>query len=190
MIGSAALDGERKDLTGLLVGLVLRLLLVFLDLHGLFVPEFFLSLRHEHGTGFLRRKAGDALEFGFLLLVHRVDGLLALVEARLLAREVLLALLQGLQLAVELILFLGYRALLPRQLVAPLLGVFLQVGAQTVNLFLCFQQSFFFSGFAFFFGVSYNLSGLFLGGTDLCLSCALAHHITSTGTDDNSYYYR
>ena len=112
MVGGAALDGDGEDVAGLLVRLIFRLLLVLLDFHSLLMLELFLCLSHEDGLRLVGRETGDALKLSLLLGMHLVDGLLRLVDARLLARELLLLLLDGLELAVKVLLLLHDAALL------------------------------------------------------------------------------
>ena len=56
LIGGAALNGLRHDVAGALVRLVLCLLLVFLDHHGLLVAHFFFRLGHQHRFRFFGRQ--------------------------------------------------------------------------------------------------------------------------------------
>ena len=112
VVSRAALDGRRENLAGLLVRLIFRLLLVLLDFHGFLMLELFLCLSHEDGLRLVGRETGDALKLSLLLGMYLVDGLLRLVDARLLACELLLLLLDGLELAVKVLLLLHDASLL------------------------------------------------------------------------------
>ena len=112
MVGGAALDGDGEDVAGLLVRLIFRLLLILLDFHSLLMLELFFCLSHENRLCLIGCEAGDALELCLLLRVHLIDGLLRLIDAGFLARELLFLLFDGVELAVEVLLLLHDAALL------------------------------------------------------------------------------
>ena len=190
VVGSAALDGRREDFASLLVRLILHLLLVLLDLHGLLVLELFLCLCHESRAGFLCRQARDALELCLLLLVHLIDGSLALVEARFLARQGFFALLDGIELAVEVLLFLDDAALLALEFRATFFRLTVEFLAQAMDVFLRLEQSFFLLRLATLGCIIYNPFCFSFRRADLRLRRALAHDVADTRADECCYYYR
>ena len=190
MVCRAALDGLTQDILCFLVALILHLLLIFLDLHGFLMLEFFLSLCHEHRPRFLCRQARDAFEFCFLLLMHLIHSLLALVKARLLAGQCLFLLFDGIELAVKILFLLHHTALLALNLAAALLRIAIEFLAQTMDILLRLQQGLFLLGFAFFFRVCYNASCFFFSGADLRFCRTFTGSIAKAGTDDSCNYYR
>ena len=142
MIGGTALDGDTQNLTCCLVRLVLCLLDIFFNLACLLMLQLFLRLCHEHGARLLGGQSRDALELLPLALIERADLCLRLVDARLLACETFLLLLDGFQLAVEVLLLLDRTTLHPLQFTAAFLRVTLKVLSLPLDLFLGFEQCF------------------------------------------------
>ena len=105
--------------------------------------EFFLRLSHECRTGLFCGQPRDALELSLLLLVHLIDRSLALVETRFLAREGFLTLLDGIELTVEVLLFLHDAPLLALELRTALLRLTVEFLAQAMDVFLRLEQGFF-----------------------------------------------
>ena len=150
MVGGAALDGQRDDLPGLGVRLVLEPGLDLLDLHGGLVGHVGLQLVKQVGLGLLGGKAGDLLQLGHLLLLELFGLRLGGLQLGETVGQMLFLLLHVLRLAVQVLFLLLQPALL-----------LLQVGAAL---------------FLFLFVLVAGLQDLLLGldhGLPLLVLCAL-----------------
>lgn len=152
--------------------------------------EFFLRLSHERRAGLFCGQARDALELSLLLLVHLIDSSLALVETRFLAREGFLTLLDGIELAVEVLLLLHDAPLLALELRTALLRLTVEFLAQAMDVFLRLEQGFFLLRLATLGCIIYNSFCFCFRRADLRLRRALAHDVADASTDECRYYYR
>jgi len=140
MIGSAALDGSRDDLAGLLVGLLLHLRLDLLDLHGRLVTNLGFHVAQKVRLGILLRQAADLFEHIELALLDLGDLFLLVLDGGDTLCQILFLLLVDVQLLVERFFLLLEAAFLLLQLVSALLVFSFLFGSRFMDLFLGLKQ--------------------------------------------------
>ena len=174
VVGGAALDGDRDDFTGVLIGLLLVAGLDLLDLHGLLVGDLGFDVLEQIGLGVLLAQAGDALQDLHLALLEEVDLLLGGGDGLLLLAQVLLLALEGVELLVQGLFLLLEAALLLLQVGAALLDFLFVFCARFMDLLLGFHKHFALLVFAGFDGFIDNTARFGLGVADLALGDLLA----------------
>ena len=95
MIGGAALNGDRDDFPGILVGLLLVAGFDLLDLHGRFVGDLGFDILEQVSLGVLLGQAGDLLQHLQLALLDEVDFLLGGGDGLLTPAQIVLLPLKG-----------------------------------------------------------------------------------------------
>ena len=166
MIRGAPLDRKGDDLTRFFVRFVLELLFELDDLLRLLVADLAFELRNELFRRLLCRHAGDLLEGLKLFLLDLVDGFVLFGGFLQLLLESLVLLLHRFGLAVEGF-FLGlHAAFLTGQLGAAFFQFEFKFVLGLQDLFLRFEQRFFFLGVRRLDAVFENPLCLFLRGSD------------------------
>ena len=174
MVGGAALDGQRDDLPGLGVRLVLQAGLDLLDLHGRLVGDVLLQLLQEVVLGLLGGEAGDPLQHLQLALLHLLGlglGGLQLVQA---VCQLLFLLLNILGLAVQVLFLLLEAALLLLKITPALLFFLFVLVAGLQDLLLGLHQRLTLLALGALVGLIDDALGLLLGGANLLLGRLLA----------------
>ncbi|MPM66611.1 hypothetical protein SDC9_113521 [bioreactor metagenome] len=167
MVGGAALNGQGNDFSGAGVGLFLKPVLNFLNLHGRFVGYLGLQLGNEIGLGLLGRKARDPfqqLQLAALYGIHLNAGFLQLGEP---VGQVFFLLFDGFQLPVQVFFLLLEPALLLGQVGAAFPDFTLVFVAGLKDFFLCFYQRFPLFAFGALDGFVDDSLGFLLGTGDL-----------------------
>jgi hypothetical protein len=182
VIGCAALDGKRNDLSCLLVGVFLSLRFDFFDHLRGFVTYLLLDIGEDNRTGLFHGQRGDAFQLRHLVTVQLVDLRLCLFNAFLLVRNLLFFALQRIDLLIQRFFFLQQSPLLPLNFVAALANVFFSFGAEPVNLVLGLHHRFLLQRFGILLGVLYNLLGCLFGAGNLSFSNGFADKKTDSPT--------
>ena len=146
--------------------------------------ELFFRLRQEHRARFLRRQARNALQLFLLLVAKLIDGRARAVDLRFLAQEDFFLLLQGIELAVEILFLLHNAAFLSLQLTAPILCIAIKLLAEPMNILLRLKQSLFLLGLALGLRLGNDPPRLIFGRADLRLRSSLAQQITAAHASD------
>ena len=188
VVGGAALDGQRDDLPGLGVGLVLEAGLDLLDLHGRLVGHVSFQLIQQVGLGLLGGKAGDALQSIHLLLLDALGLGLGGLQLGKTVGKVLFLFLHVLRLAVQVLFLLLQAALLLLQVGAALFLFLFVLVAGLQDLLLGLHQSFPLFALGALIGIVDNAGGLFLGGADLTLRGGLSPLVSKQAADDKHHH--
>ena len=186
MVGGAALDRDRNDLTGKLIGIVLRLCLDLLDLHRRVVAAFALQILQELAAGLVLRQAGDLFQHFELALFDEVDLLLRRLNGSLALAQIVLLALEGVHLLVEGLLLLLKAALLLLKIGAALLDFSLVFGTVFMDLLFCLDEHLALLVFAALDRLIDDPGSLLLRAVDLALGDLFA--VRLTGKEENHSY--
>ena len=160
------LDGGGHDLPGPLFALLTGVVFDIPHHDGGFVLHVLFYAVEQHLLGVVDGEAGDLLQLLQLLLLQGgelgADGF----GFGVFFTDAFFLLFDAFQLTVYIFFFFLQALFLPHDLVMTLLVVAVGFAAQTVDLFLGFQKSFFFAGLAFLLGVDQDLGGGFFRGFD------------------------
>ena len=186
MVRGAALDGQGDLLPGIGLGLFLVVGLDLLELDGLLMGDLVGQPLDQIGLGLLGGQAAQPLQQVQLALLEGFDLLPGLLHRGQPGLELLLFLLDGVGLAVQVVLLLLKAALLLLQVGPALLDLGVEVGALSLDGLLGRQNHLPLLGLRLLDGHVDNTGGLLFGGADLLLRIALADLETGDNADQQT----
>src|SRR4029077_12638773 len=179
LVGGDALNRLGDDLASTALALIASHQFGLPHLAGNLVAQVLLDLGHQDALGFLARHVGDALELALLLAIALFELCLDVVQRLLLVRELALAAIEVVGLAVEVFLFLE-KALFELLRLNPILSGLLFGGRPDLDsLFLGLQELLLGRGF----GVSDRLLSLELQVVTPVALAALEEEVNHPGAD-------
>ena len=183
LLGGKALDRQRNNVSSLVIGFFLKLLLIFHDLDGFFVSELVLKLRQQVALSLFGGIAGDLLEHFELALLKSLDLRELLVSFFELFVDLFFLFLDVIKLAVKGFFFLLDSAFLTLNFFASVGNFLLAFGSEPVDFVLALKNYLFLFSFGSLDSVRYDLLGFFLGAAYFFFGSAFADLNTKENTD-------
>ena len=186
LLGGKLLNGKRDDISRLFVCFFLELLLVFHDLHGLFVSQLVLQLGEQIVLCLFCGIARNFFEHLELAFLDRFDFFQLGVRFADLLLNLLVLFLNIVELAVEGLFLLLDTSLLTLHLTAAVGNLLLALIAEAVNLFFSLKNKLLLFCLTCLHCVSHNAPCLFLCGTDFFFGGIPADIHTGKNTGGNT----